>query len=229
MKGKTHLIACALATGSIAAVASANDLIVNGDFSAPSQNSSWYYGNPDGPFFIGDVPGWTTGYGYTGVWAPNLGPDTFGSNPDAGGQDGWASPNGELSMMYQQITGVTLEAGDSFDLSGYIGNRADLGWEYDLGGSGWMSLVTTSGDVLATTGDVDAPSGDFELEDLTYAVGASNPYIGEGLLVELGNAYGSQASFADISLSSSSGNSTPGPTALAPFAIGLMGFLRRRR
>jgi hypothetical protein len=200
------------------------NLVVNGSFENPTPNPSWYFGNPDGPFIIGSVPGWTTGYGHTGVWQPNIaGGQTFGSLP-GGTQAGWASEGGELSMMYQDLA-LTITAGQTYDLSLFIGNRKNLGTTYGMLGGGWAELVSSGGTVLASSGNVFATPGTFQGVNLSYTAAAGSSMLGQTLRIELGNSERSQASFDNVVVR----------TVPEPFTMALMGcsaiagFARARR
>lgn len=225
MKRKLFFVAFACAASALASA----DLVTNGGFETPTPDNSWNYGNPDGSYVFdtSTLGGWTLGYGTAGIWRPNLGANTFGSLP-GGLQAGWTSDDGNYSMMYQVLSGYTIQNNDPLNVSGYIGNRADLGSAYGLGGTGWMALYLTSGLLLAATGDVTATPGTFQYADMTYDPGSNSSFVGQQVILEIGNAYGSQASFDNVS-ASSRGSSVPGPAAAVPFIGVALAALKRRR
>jgi hypothetical protein len=220
MKGK--FLVFPLLMGSM--VAHAN-LVADGGFENPTPNATWY-SNSDGlyDFGIPSVGAWTVSYGNGGVWRPTLGANTFTSLP-GGRQAGWLSAYGEYAGMYQYLSGVTLQANEKINLSGYVGTRADLASEYGLGGTGYISLFASNGTLLATSGAVTAAPGTFEYTDMSYTATVGSSLLGDGVVVELSNGYGSQASFDNILASASS---APGPAAFVPFALIALGRRFRR-
>lgn len=95
-----------------------------------------------------------------------------------------------------QTLGVTLEAGKTYTLSGYVGRRSD-----DPITTGRLALVTTSGVVLAQVDSAsDQAVATFAHYTTTFTAPANHPNLGAALKIVLANTSNQQVNFDAITL-----------------------------
>jgi hypothetical protein len=189
------------------------NLVVNGSFESPTPDASWV----DDPAAGGNRPvpakiptGWQ-GTGEVNLFRPSTVAYPSGVGPD-GLQIGATGDIFGPGALFQDLP-VTLIAGSTYSVSGFIGNRADSG------GSGEILLETTLGAIVASTGAVTSPSGTFQKVGFSYTALPGNPNLGEGLRIVLDRPTGLQANFDDIQIT------VPEPSSLLIASLGLAGLI----
>jgi MYXO-CTERM domain-containing protein len=157
----------------------------------------------NGSFETGDFTGWTLAgnLGYTGVgFEPGFAED--------GSYDVIAGPVGSDGYASQTFSDT---AGDTLSVSGWVFGYGDEVSDFDMtvDGTGLdLNPVQTDGVWTEYSFDATATGSD------TFSVGFRDDpsYI-----------------YLDNFSVTESASSTPGPVAIAPFALGLFGVIRRRR
>lgn len=117
-----------------------------------------------GDFSLFTGADWQYGAGISSAGVLNFsavsGSYSVSSAPD-GLQIGFLNENGTAGI-YQDLS-TTFVLGDTYSLSIYFGARTD-----DAGASGAISLLDSSGNLLATSGAVDPASGTFQQATIFY-------------------------------------------------------------
>ena len=169
--------------------------------------------NPDGPFNVGSVPGWTlSGPGPSGEYQPVLNGNTF-NNLDDGPTVAYSN-SGTIS---QDIG--TVDPGMIYTMTVDIGNRIDTGnfASADL----LINGVTYA--ALGTTG----PKGTWTTFTATYQSLAAD--VGDTITIEL-RSTGGQADFDNVTASSSPvPTPEPGLTGILGMALAGLGIYGRRK
>jgi len=168
-------------------------VLVNGGFEDPVPDDGWI-SSDSGPYVALDPVGWS-GVGAVGVWSPSA--LVYASGVPQGSQIAYAgtSPNEFAENYLYQDTSMMLLAGVAYQLTASVGHRGD-----EFGGSGIVSLRTTSGALLVSSGVIAADSGNFEPVVVTYVAPDSSPHLGQLLRVQLELADGIQANFDGVAL-----------------------------
>lgn len=216
---KTRLILATLAALGLAPLtAHAQNLVQNPSFEAPQVGASG---------FSTDVITDWSGTGSFGVqsYAAFDGPpyNLYSSTPPGAGAQ-YAFVNS--GTIFQDVT-TTVVAGDTYDLSAYVGDRSDHPNQtgaidlYSLGG----------GTLLVTSGPVVSPSGTFTQYAVRYVATAADAAAG-GFRVVLENPSSQpQINYDLVSLSVAA---APEPSQTAALGLGVLGlaglaFKARRR
>lgn len=188
----------------------AANLITNGSFETPVPDQSWPVA-PGGAYSYVNPTPWQV--------AGRAGPSRLASLPFPGGApDGLqvAFAGDDVSPgTLTQIIPAFLTAGVTYNMSGFIGSRADYT------GGGAIELQTTSGVTLAR-GGASPPPGTFSLVAFSFTPPPDYPRLGQQLRVVLMRTDGHQANFDDIRLTA-----VPEPASMLFAQIGLLAFVSR--
>ncbi len=204
MKRIERLVLVVLLAAMATPIQAAN-LIVNGSFESPASDASWAV-----------APGGSYSYVNPTPWQVSLraGPSkpsalAFPTGVPDGVQVGFTGDDVSPGTLIQNVSAI-LTAGTTYNVSGFIGSRA----EYQ--GSGGIYLVTSLGSVLAG-GSASPASGRFSAVNFSFTPLANDARLGSGLRVVLQRINGHQANFDDIRLTI-----TPEPAGLVTAGIGLL-------
>jgi hypothetical protein len=165
----------------------------------------------DGVFDF-SIPGWTLSGTGAGSWNP-----TFFQYP-AGVPEGdhVAYSNADTDGVISQLLPAVLTPGATYELSVWVGRRADLAF------GGYLVELLAGGTVLASESNVQfPPSGWFAQSTIAYTAGAADPLAGQALEIRL-RAFGPQTNFDLVELTASGITAVPEPATAALLAAGLV-------